>query len=102
MPIARFGDPETSHQAADSIDAPTLRDSQAAVLFVLAYNGPMTDTELIDAYLAWAEQGTLPRQSPSGIRTRRKELVTRGSVRDTGMRDVLRSGRRSIVWEARA
>ena len=98
MPTARLGDPETSHAAGNSIDADTLRTSQAAVLLVLALDGPTTDVGLIDAYLALVESGALPQQSPSGIRTRRKELVRAGYVIDTGLRHQLISGRHAIVW----
>jgi DNA-binding Lrp family transcriptional regulator len=38
--------------------------------------------------------------SPSGARTRRRELVDLGFVEDTGMRIKLRSGRLSAVWKA--
>jgi hypothetical protein len=43
----------------------------------------------------------IPRQSESGIRTRRKELVERGLVEDTGRRDILVSGRKSIIWKVK-
>ena len=97
--LARPTDPDTSHDAAESIRA-ELGGSRSAVLGVLALIGPSTDTALIQAYLNLAELGELPYQSPSGIRTRRKELVTQGRVRDTGDRVPLISGLHSIVWEA--
>lgn len=100
MPIARSSDPETSHQAAESITPEKLRTSQAAVLFVLATRGPTTDTGLIDGYLN--SPVPLPPQSPSGIRTRRKELVRMGAVADTGLRHRLISGRHAIVWAVAA
>jgi hypothetical protein len=39
-------------------------------------------------------------QSPSGLRTRRRELTDAGFVRFTGSFNVLRSGRRARIWEA--
>lgn len=98
MSLARSTDPHTSHEAAESVAA-KIRASQHAVWAVLNTIGPATDTELIQAYADVSERGHLfPPQSPSGIRTRRAELVRQGSVIDTGVRDILRSGRRSIVW----
>lgn len=99
MPSARTTDPETSHQAAESIDPDTVRVSQASILFVLARQ-PMTDDELVAEYLELATEGVVRQQSPSGIRTRRKELVTAGWVEDTGHRRLLASGRSAVVWAA--
>jgi len=96
-PRARRTDPETSHDAAASV-APTQRPSQAAVLYVLRTNGPITDTGLIGVYQLYARADVLPQQSESGIRTRRKELVTAGLVRAAG-RVTLPSGRAAITWE---
>lgn len=99
MPRARSTDPTTSHEAADSLT--DVRASQLAVWATLFACGPTTDGALVDFYTALAERGgIIPRQSPSGIRTRRKELVESGDVRDTGRKVRLTSGRRAIVWEA--
>lgn len=97
MPIARSSDPETSHEAAESVTH--VRRSQAAVLGVLAFLGPSTDNELISDYEEGIAKYGLPQQSPSGIRTRRAELVRDGLVKDSGKRTWLPSGRRAIVWE---
>ena len=90
--VARRTDVWSSHEAASSIKR--IRESQQAVLEALTILGPMTDEELVSRY------GGRPQQSPSGLRTRRSELVELGVVRDSGQRRVLRSGRRAIVWEA--
>ncbi len=92
---ARATDPETSHEAAASLTSDRLRESQYAVLDALIDHGPICDADLVDAYMM---HGYAPRQSPSGIRTRRKELVALGKVRAAG-HTVLSSGRRAIVWE---
>jgi len=97
--LARPTDPDTSHEAAESIRAER-GGSRSAILGVLALIGPSTDTALIQAYLNLAELGEVPPQSPSGIRTRRKELTLQGRVADTGDRVPLISGRLSIVWTA--
>lgn len=96
---ARRTDPQTSREAAESVAELTLR--RRAVLGFLRVNGPMTDTLLVEGYLAEIERGLLlPPQSESGIRTRRSELVRSGDVIDTGVRWRLPSGRRAIVWRA--
>jgi hypothetical protein len=95
---ARNTDPETSRAAAASLTPPTLRASQEAVLDVFESRRKMTDVEMIDAYnhvLAFY----VPPQSPSGLRTRRKELVRKGFLRDSGEREKMASGRKAIVWE---
>lgn len=96
---ARSTDPETSHAAARSVK--DLRSSQADVLVVLRRMVPMTDEELVETYQDLARSGFVRSQSPSGIRTRRSELVELGLVEDSGQRETLRSGRRAIVWKAR-
>ena len=90
---ARATDPDTSHQAARSVT--NLRDSQEAVLRTLRLMSA-TDVELMRVY---RHNERNPVQSDSGIRTRRKELVDLGLVRDSGLRRKLPSGRNAIVWE---
>jgi hypothetical protein len=92
-PRARTSDPDTSHAAARSV-AGKVTDSQRAVLAAIRHLGRCTDEELVSVY------DQLPPLSPSGIRTRRKELADRGLVRDTGRRTRLRSGRQAVVWTA--
>lgn len=92
MPNARRTDPQTSHDAARTVD-----DVTATQAFIVkALTRPATDSVLIDRY---RNMKRAPLASESGIRSRRAELVDRGIVRDSGKRDVLPSGRKSIVWE---
>lgn len=96
---ARTTDPATSHAAAASITPDKLRESQRVVLAFLKVRGPMTDTDLVELWQhyrlrEWNDQ------SPSGLRTRRRELVAAGLVRDTGRRQRLDTGRKAIIWEA--
>ena len=93
-PRARRTDPATSHAAAHSVAH--LRHNQRVILTLLQLDGPMTDEELL--YL-WNDR-IAERISPSGLRTRRCELVDMGMVRDSGDRRPLESGRMAIVWEA--
>lgn len=91
---ARHTDPDTSHEAAASLSSDHIRASQNAVLVFLRRHGAMCDADLVARY-----DGT-PSQSPSGLRTRRKELLTRGLVADTGTQTLMPSGRWSTVWGA--
>jgi len=90
---ARRGDPDTAHQAAEALTAPTLRASQEAVLGLFHQVGPMTDERLVHRYGFGP-----PRQSPSGLRSRRHELVVLGKLKDSGRREKLASGRLAVVW----
>ena len=96
---ARRTDPPTSHAAAASLTDP--RTTQRAVYDLMKWSGPISDDHLLDLYRTWSERGRFPRQSPSGIRTRRSELVARGLVTDSGDAELLPSGRRAILWVAK-
>lgn len=92
---ARATDPDTSHQAAAALTTERLRQSQAEVLALLREHGPMCDS-----VIAMQARRAGIRQSPSGLRTRRAELVALGSVGDSGKRVKLSTGRKSIIWTA--
>lgn len=94
LPAARWTDPSTSHEAAQSIDVDSLRESQRHVLNALHAIGSGTDD---DIYNAMRRRNVV--LSPSGARTRRAELVAMGLVRDSGDKARLSSGRWAIVWE---
>jgi hypothetical protein len=90
MPHARTTDPETSHQAAQSVTNITPLKQEILQRLMT----PMTDQllyELIDrtSDLVVTE---------SGVRSRRSELVQAGLVKDTGAREKLKTGRNAIVW----
>jgi hypothetical protein len=86
----RATDPETSREAAATVD---VRKSQAQVINLFRRFGPMTDAELLEA----AERLNVI-QSPSGLRTRRSELVSRDVLYFTGTFKRLGTGRRARVW----
>lgn len=90
---ARRGDPETSHQAAESV---AVRENQVYVYQVLSQLGPSTDEWLVYCYPQYMSEH---RQSPSGIRTRRKELCRKGLVRWTGEKVRGRTNRLMRVWD---
>jgi hypothetical protein len=76
-----------------------LRESQFAVWTILCAKS-VTDVELVHWYESLRSQHPkiYPRQSESGLRTRRRELVDMGLVVDTGRTETLPSGRKAIVW----
>jgi hypothetical protein len=85
---ARNSDPATSVEAADRVH--DITGAQQRVLEVLKAHGPLTDEQLVDL---------LPRMSPSGVRSRRSELVERRLVRDSGVTTTTKLNRRTIIWE---
>lgn len=71
-----------------------VRKSQLSVLNVLKRRPVQgfTDEELIYSYRLQAAAGRVPRQSESGIRTRRAELVKLGLVVPTGEKRSMSTG----------
>src|SRR4051812_5383676 len=98
MARARRTDPQTSHEAAASVQDEIT--SRRAVWQILRDRGPMTDYDLVSRYQKSAINGLVPFQSESGIRTRRNELYERGWVKDTGQKMRMPSGRNAILWSA--
>jgi len=94
MPNARTTDPQTSHEAAGRVRNVT--EQQRAILNILVV--PMTDEELVARYESIMSAGLAPMASPSGIRSRRSELVYSQMVMDSKDRRKLRTGRNAIVW----
>lgn len=92
-PVARRTDRATSHEAANSVTTPTIQNTQQLILRILVEHGPATDEQIA------ARIPTDYKVSPSGLRTRRSELVGLGKVRDSGLRRPLSSGRFATVWE---
>jgi predicted ArsR family transcriptional regulator len=83
---------QTSNDAADSLDAPTLNAMQRRVLEVLqATPDGLTDEEM----------QTRLGMNPSTQRPRRIELARRGMVVEAGTRKTA-SGRMAVVWQATA
>lgn len=93
---ARRTDPETSHEAAASMTLDKLSAQRSLVYDVIRSFGPMTDPAMI---LAVHARYGKHRESPSGLRTRRSELVRLGLVKDSGEREKLESGRMAILWK---
>ena len=91
MPFTRRTDPETSFEAAASIHSLTRK--QEAVFEVFRCYKRMHDAELLIRY-----PPEFPKQSPSGLRTRRSELVRAGRLEHTGDYAENAQGRRCRIW----
>lgn len=99
-PHARREDPQTSHTAAESA-RPVASEVRAHVLEAIREAGRdaglhgLIDEELVALFAARGWPGT-----PSGIRTRRRELVDSDPplVVETHYRRNTATGRTSIVW----
>lgn len=94
MPNTRISDPSTSRLAAESVKHVTVQ--QRAILRILVTD--LIDEELVTRYNSLADAQLAPKASPSGIRSRRSELVWAGLVKDTGRREKMSTGRSGIVW----
>lgn len=95
---ARRTDPETSKQAAASVT--NLGRTRDAILKILKAHGPMTDEQIREIYAGRTEFGhDYPFASPSGLRSRRSELVRLGLVVDSGQLGKTASGRQTIIWK---
>jgi hypothetical protein len=94
MPAARHTDPQTSHEAAASVNNVT--ETQQVILRVFREFGPMCDASLVARLRLLAPLLA----SESGIRSRRAELTRLGLIEDSGELVKLSSGRRAIVWKA--
>jgi hypothetical protein len=96
--FARKSDPETSHDAADSVR--NLTELQKVIQQILTLN-KLTDEELVEFWPKIESQNPwLPKASPQSIRSRRKELVGKGLVFATRERRITKYGRKAIVWSA--
>jgi hypothetical protein len=89
--MTRWSDPTTSLLAAASVD---LTKGQKIVMSAFRTTNSMTDDELIAQV---ARLGL--KLSPSGCRSRRKELVELGILRDSGTKALTASKRTTTVWE---
>lgn len=95
---ARNTDPQTSHDAAEKVKR---MEEQRLAILVLLKATPLTDENIADLYeLVWESQG-FPPPTPSGLRSRRNELVRDGRVEATGDKKPTRSGCKSIVWQVK-
>lgn len=73
---------------------------QSRILALFKRWGAMTDSRLIEVWTKEHDRfpDSYPEVSESGLRTRRRELVDLGELKDSGMTAELPSGRKSILW----
>jgi hypothetical protein len=93
---ARNTDPQTSHDAADSVT--DISDTQAAIMLLLR-STPMCDERLVEQYTYWQPLDGYPRATPQSIRSRRAELVKKGLVEPAGFKEIMSTGRFGQVWQ---
>lgn len=101
---ARTSDPDTSHQAADSVNVFRAHKLQIAQLRwwqhcadnAVDLKYPRTDE---GAQKFGKQQHREFEVRDSGFRTRRKSLVDAGLMQDSGDEAKLTSGRMAVVWE---
>lgn len=89
---ARTGDPDTSHEAARSVR--NIHASHRTILDLFRKYGPMSDEALLYAV---ADEGLT--MSPSGVRSRRSELVALRRLEATGRYTDTQAGRRTTIWD---
>lgn len=95
---ARNTDPQTSHDAAHSISADALSETQAAIMVILRET-PMCDEKLVEQFHIWEQLGRFPKASDQSIRSRRAELVRKGLVEYAGFDERMTTGRFGRVWQ---
>ena len=96
--IARTTDPSTSHAAAETIRATDMNGCRFGICQILVGGRMLTDAEILSVYHDNWNSCDWPRQSDSGIRSRRAELVDEGLVIDSGERGITESGRSTVKW----
>lgn len=99
MPHARHTDPTTSHQAAASVNLNTMTATKKMIYAIL--QEPFTDEQVLELYENAVRLELAPRQSLSGLRTRRNELYREGLIEAVGFGKTI-SNRRAIIWQASA
>jgi len=87
--VARGSDPETSHEAAESVAV--TRGQQIVLECFTSMGVPMADHEAYALPL-------IGKLSPSGFRSRRAELVAKGKLEFSGRYAVTPSGRKTRIW----
>ena len=93
---ARNSDPQTSHDAADSVQ--DLTEVQNRIMQLFDKYHSMSDEELIVAY-AKQFASYFP-SSESSLRSRRSELTHKGFLVDSGRKSVTKAGRATTIWQS--
>jgi hypothetical protein len=102
MAHARLTDPETSHEAADTVSDVTVLQGNILQLFKIARNRGrflLTDDDTVEIYGEEREQRGWAPATPQSIRSRRSELVTKGYIVFDGRYGLTVNGRRTRGWK---
>lgn len=96
MAQARSTDPQTSHDAAASVN--NISKVQKAIMSLLQAS-PMCDEKLIGQYRIWQQtDDRFPAASDQSIRSRRAELVTMGILEAAPQKEQMTTGGWANVW----
>lgn len=95
VPRARWDNPSTSKEAAESISLEKITETQERILVVFRFHGPLSDEQLEEIFEDYWP-GTA---SPQGVRSRRGELRRKGLIVDSGRRGTTKYGRSCVVWQ---
>lgn len=93
---ARRSDPATSKAAAASVT--NTEKVREGIKRILGLYGQLTDEQLAEHYLRGPLRMNWPKSTPSGLRTRRSELVESGDVCDSGHTGRTAAGRACTIW----
>lgn len=99
IPKARISDPETSHEAAASLDPTKLSELMIAIIQITREAGKITDGDLISKYYEYSQIFGWEVYEPQTIRSRRSDLVKAGKIEFSGEYGITRSGRRTRMWK---
>ncbi len=91
---ARNTDPTTSHEAAKTVN----ENNRVYEVIKALLHVAQTDEQLSESYALAVLYANAPKQSPSGLRTRRNELFRAGKVEPIGY-GKSNSNRRAIIWQ---
>jgi hypothetical protein len=95
---ARGGDPQTSHDAARSVwnSTPLQRRILTELRRAILDRGMTGLTDEAVAFYVTEVEGKPV--SPSGLRSRRAELVDAGLITDSHRTGITKSGRKTVIW----
>lgn len=94
---ARATDPNTSHQAAASINYFSLKPAQRAIITIIKNNPAIGDDRIYELYLNQVQFGLMPMYTPQAIRTMRVNLWRDGFIQVSGL-GKNRFGRNIRLW----
>jgi hypothetical protein len=101
--LARTTDPSTSFLAAIGLEPTNILRMRAAILHLVwtasDNDYERTDEGIAERYEALWRERNWPSPSPSGLRTRRAELVDDGWLINSGRKTIIHTGNPAIVWD---